>query len=97
MMWKVGDKVKFVREGVRDSKVGHGLILGKVYKIIEVVPANYNDVHGCYYWEGNRFMIRRDDGDRWYIEPRAFKLMTIKPKNEIEFLDAFKNNFEDGF
>ena len=91
-MWKVGDKIKFIKEGVHDSTISHGLIIGKIYKIVLIDHVSNNS----YYSNGNGYKFCIQKGNtQWWIEPKSFRLIRDN-LSEVECLDAFRENFKDG-
>lgn len=90
-MWKVKDKIKFVKEGMIDSTMGHFLTMNKVYQIVKT---SKNENPRRRDKEGYSYQVLRDDGGHWWIEPNSFKLIKKKLKKETDFLDAFQENFK---
>lgn len=90
-MWKVGDKIKFIKEGRIDSDVVHGLVLGKTYIIDEVGTGNNRrDTR-----KQKSCRITIGTGFKFWIEPNSFELYKKKKlKKETDFLDAFQENFK---
>ena len=92
-MWKIGDKIKFVKEGILDSTTNCGLTINKIYTIIKV--QDRVDPYHVDTWNKSYSIYKNDMCYSWWIEPNCFKLID-KPKTEVDFLDCFKENFKEG-
>ena len=91
-MWKIKDRIKFIKNGIHDTTVSHGFTIGRIYSIIfieKVRQGTYADKYGY------KYCVIKDSGDQWWIEPNSFKLVRDN-LSEVDYLDAFKQNFEDG-
>lgn len=90
--WFKGDIIEFIEDGEDDSTQEY-FTVGEYYTILKV---NEHEEHA----DKNRYMVQNDHGEQWWIEPQVFrrvkKFVKKKPVSEIEFLDAFKQNFKDG-
>lgn len=94
-MWKVGDKIQFIKEGNFDSKKACGFSLGKIYKIIEVCRNNSFYLPISHLDESRSgYRVITDNGLHWWIEPDCFKLFKKELKTEVDYLDAFQENFK---
>lgn len=80
-MFKVGDKIRAKKNSMAYESYGKSILI--VEK--SCVP---NDIrHVCY---------KEPNGKHSGWDAKWFELVDSKPKSEIEYLDCFKNNFEDG-
>lgn len=92
-MWKVGDKIRFIKEGTHDSRVSFNLTLGKTYTVVMISKVGekiHADEHGVHYG------IEKDNGCSWWIEYSSFKLVKKEIENENDWLDAIQENFKEG-
>lgn len=97
-MWKVGDKIKFVKTGISDSTEECGLKLNQNYKIIQKIKATYLSYlnQEGYKYQIEFFHVGKNSMKNWWIEPNSFELVRKPPTNEVEFLNAFQENFKEG-
>lgn len=96
-MWKVGDEIIFIQNGINDSHEVNGFILGKKYKIIAIEKTddndNYRDDNGYKYCIQKLFTYGITV---WWIEPNSFKLYKKELNSEVDYLNAFQDNFKYG-
>jgi len=91
-MWKVGDRIRFVKEGKKDSKISYGFILNKTYEIINI---NHTPDKNFYHKshiskDGKKYMVNINMG--WWIEPDCFESEFTGPLTESQKLDRIRMN-----
>lgn len=105
-MWKVGDRIRFIKEGDADSTKENGFVIGDTYEIIKRTEIEFDDNGHLqnedeqYYDDGNgyKFAIKIQDYNTWWVEPYSFEKITKKKaKNEMDVLDNIQYNFKHGF
>jgi len=102
-MWKVGDKLRFIKNGVIDCTEVEGFKIGNIYEIIRRNEVEYDEDGNLIGEEEER--IRDDyiykiekDGQYWVIEPDCFeKVVRKNPEKETDYLDNIRENFRFGY
>lgn len=92
-MWKIGQKIKFIKNGVHDSNI-RNFTIGKYYEVTNAYKGD-GSMNPMEYLDKDNYMytVTNDNGNAWTIEPKAFLGKKKELKTEVEFLDAFKENF----
>lgn len=94
-MWKVGDKIKFIKNGIIDSNQANGFNLNQIYTIVKKIYDSNSDFGDS---EGYKYLVEKYSNCTWWIEPNSFKKVTKrKSKKESAILDRIQENFKNGY
>lgn len=101
-MWKVGDRIRFIKNGSIDSTEEEGFKIGDIYEIVSRREIEYDDDGMTeelpeYLMDDYTYQIRHNDIS-WNIELDSFeKVVKKKAVKESDHLDNIRDNFRFGY